>query len=128
VNLGTLAADTTNLLRIIIYRWHPSASSAPSATSILQYTGLQNAPNSPYYHDQRRLFTVIYDHTFPQVLVGDNSNFHINKVFKLRPKEISFNAGTTNGSEKLFMLVISDSGAAPNPGLVGYLRLSYTDH
>lgn len=118
------AGDATNAFRFLIIRWKCSASTL-SIGNIFQTLGTTRAPYEPLIHDQRNQFDVLMDRLInldtyhPQVI--------INKRLKLAKKMINYSAAGTTGSNKLFVVVVSDSGAAAHPTLNGWTRLNFTD-
>lgn len=119
-------ADVTNLMRLIIFKWHPDdASDAPQANEILEDTTTSYACISPYKWQDRERFTVLYDHKFtfatPSVIQREFS-----KTIKLRGN-LSFNGTGLTGSSHIYFLLVSDSAAALHPQCLFYSRLYYKD-
>lgn len=119
-------ADVTNYIRHIVFRWKPNTVSVtPAVASILAYAGTAQSPASPYYHDGRNQFEILYDkmYTFDA--------YNITKVIKetvpLARKTVNFVAGGNNGMGHLYQITLSDSGAVAHPTVIGYVRLNYTD-
>jgi len=130
MRLVTFVADAYNAFRVIIFRWHPYfGSDAPGPAEILQLTGSSNAVNSPYNHDLRNNFTILYDKTRMMVDDQDNNSLVWQKKLKLKPKQVQYvAASTTNQSMGLYCLMISDSSQVSDPGSTYYFRVYYHDH
>lgn len=126
VSLG----DVTNYIRIIIFQYHPFASSVPGITDILLTADFR----APYAHDKRFDFNILADKTFvltAQSATAPNSNaIKMNKFFikTFKRRKIQFTAGGVNGTNKLYILYISDSTTTPHPSVSWYIKLNYKDN
>jgi hypothetical protein len=121
-----LAGDASNLFRIIIFRWNPSDSSAPTVTSILQGVASTNAPLSALNRDNYRgkLFDVLLD----RLISVDtyNPSACLSEMIKLNAqKKLAYTAAGTTGMGKIYILAVSDSAAAAHPSLQFDTRLNY---
>lgn len=127
--------DTTNFVRIIVYQWHPSdVTLSPTANLVL--SDLTSPLNTPYNHDNGKMYSIFYDRL---IALGSNSQqtVAIEKIWRFGNKldrrlkwvnqSIDYVAGTTGGSDKLFLLIVSDSGGIPHPAAELFFRLIYTD-
>lgn len=120
-------ADATNMTRVILFRW--KQDDTPNVTDILSATfvGGARAPLSPYHHDGRSRFTVLYDKVtgsdaYNSLRVRDSG------WINLRNKKQYMNAGsTTSGSNKLYVLIITDSALEASPLVELVSRLTFTD-
>jgi hypothetical protein len=117
-------SDTTNVIRLIIFRWNQDDSSAaPTVNDITQTF----SPFSPIHRDNERAkkFDVVYDHLFGVANVGPGI-----QVFQWRKRMqsiVAFQATANTGTGHLYAFVISDSSATPHPGLSLIWRTYYTD-
>jgi len=119
-----------NLMRIIVFQWHPNSTSpVPVSSDILLYTGsAANCVISPYQWDTRANFTILHDKTY--VLQGNaSSNNYLHPFhFKVYPKKaISYIAGSTAGLNKIYCLVLSDSSAINFPSIAYIYQMRYKD-
>lgn len=119
--------DTTNSIRMILFQWHPDdATDLPTTTEILQTIAVPEAPQAQYNTNFRSQYRVLKDVTIP---LGASSRetvtgrWLINK--HMRP--IHYNFGAVTGVDKIYLMVISDSGAVPNPGFIGRWRMYFKD-
>lgn len=115
--------------RYIIFRWKPD--SVPTAANIISVIGSNQTPHAPLVVDQRDQFTVIKDKLFnlSAALSGftTESSFQSHIINKrVRRPVISFDSAATTGSNKLYLLFISD-GTIQIPSIYYYNRLIYTD-
>ena len=127
-------ADATNSIRIILFRWNQdnNATGDPVPSNILQstFTGTTEAPFAPLYHDKMPNFTVFHDERI--ALAGDVSNskyvvdFEVKRKIQTKPVQIT--ASGVNGTYKLWLLVISDSGTVNHPAVVFGSRMFFRDH
>jgi hypothetical protein len=119
------------MFRLVCFQWHPNSGvNAPTVSAILQSTGA-TGPLSTYNHDEEssRQFTILYDKCYAMTLGTSTSQVvsNIRVPLKYAKKKVQFDAATDEGANKLYMCVISDSGAAPNPTIESYSRIIYTD-
>lgn len=118
--------DATNVMRLVVFRWKGYDSvDAPTTAKIFQFTGSIIGPRSPFLHDQRSRFEVLLDELIN--LDAGHTMHTLNTSFALAKKQIEYNAGTTVGMNKLYMCVISDSGAATHPTVTFGIRTYFTD-
>lgn len=116
--------DNTNTMRFIIFRWLDSTT--PAASDIFQGgLGSLFAPYSPMNVDGRAKFNVLYDQ-FIKLGSGDNIQL-LDQTLSLAAKPIQYAAGTTTGTNKIYAVVVSDSGAASHPGAAWCHQLRFTD-
>lgn len=126
LNMKVEAGDPTNVMRVIVFRWKiNSAAYAPTVADILAVTGSAYAPMSPYLHDIKSQFTVVKDLTFH--VSSYNVFAWYKRTIRLAKRTIKYAGGTTSASDKLYMLVVSDSGTITHPSFTSYTRLNFTD-
>ena len=127
-------ADNSNCMRIILFRWNQdsNATGDPVPSNILQstFTGTDMAPYAPYYHDKTPNFWIIADERIE--LMGSTSSSAYVKNFEikrhLQTKPVSVTASGVNGTYKLYLLVISDSGTVSHPSVTFGSRVFFRDH
>lgn len=124
-----LLGDATNIMRIVIFRYHPVSNTGggpPSALTIFStLVGTVHAPLDVYDWDQRAQFTILFDRTHN---LNVNQDQILGKIkLKLANVPVKYIAGTTEAADHLWMLVISDSGVVPHPQFGGVSRLTFTD-
>lgn len=132
MNMAVLAGDQTNLVRVIVFRWNVMSSyKAPLTADILAFAGFPVAgiPTAQYTWDniRQKQFTILYDKLFATALTaGPAIIAKQKKVYKLG-LPINYEATTTNGEGKLYMLFVSDSLGGANPQCIGDFRIEYND-
>lgn len=119
------AGDTTNACRVIVFQWLDD--STPTVASVLQTTSGVTAVFSPYLHDQRKKFRIMYDKMFVVAANGNDAKVFDTKYLRPPIKKVAFTAATTTGSNKIFLLLISDSTAVTHPALTHYSKVTYDD-
>lgn len=127
-------SDTTNCMRIVLFRWNQdsNATGDPVPSNILQatFTATDMAPYAPFYHDKTPNFWIIADERI--ALMGSTSassyvqNFEIKRHLQTKP--VSVTASGVNGTYKLYLLVISDSGTSSHPAVTFGSRMFFRDH
>lgn len=116
-NWNAIAGDTTNVVRITIFQWHPDdTSDAPTMAKLYQHTTVPAL--SVFIGDvrARRKFRVLYDRT-----VALSANGPAGLVANINLSEKMFRVTDVNdsstGINKVYYAVSSDSGAATHPSL-----------
>jgi len=114
----------SNAVRTVIFLWKPF--SVPTVSSVLQNIGAYGFA-SPLTHDTRNQYMILYDNIIYGV--GTTSSGRQGTTFRLNMPRIQtrYDAGTTSGSNKVYVVQISDSAAAPNPAVVLSMKHWFTD-
>lgn len=119
-------ADATNLVRVMVVRYNNYISGDISVNSVLQTIGSFEAPITAYSFDNRQNFTVIYDKC--HALDTYNSIQSVDLSLPLAKKTVQYAAASsTAGTNRYWLLVISDSAAATHPSIKYYIRVQFTD-
>lgn len=116
--------DSTNIFRIILFRW--MEATVPSISSVLESNVTAGYPLSPLLRNANHRIQVLYDNLFAQ---STNTNANIvEKVY------VNKNLGNCEWQQtgsvesgQVYLLMVSDSGGAPNPTIKYYSRVTYTD-
>lgn len=138
-----LANDIYNQVRLIIFQFHPSAvaGTTPVASQILLPGPTTFIDiHSHYSHDGKQDFTILYDKTFTMVnnfkdTAAGYTTYMANHVkyvnlrlnLKRARKQVQYVGAGINGTNKIYEMVISDSGATPFPSFTRQARLYYKD-
>lgn len=121
-NLAT--GDAQQLMRLLLFCWKPN--NVPSVTSILLGTGSTEAPLQRYNTDQRQQYTVLHDELFNLNTVSTPT---IARQVRLNARRYAqFIAGSTAGTNHIYVLIVSDSGAVTHPTIAYCSKLQYFDH
>lgn len=123
-----VAADATNYLRMIIFRWHNNnAVAVPTTADVLQTVSATAYPNNQKVVDGS--VQILLDRAYALNLNGNASMAVSSKLFgkRLGRKKLGFNAAATTGNNQIYFLWISDSAAIGHPAVGGTIRLIYTD-
>lgn len=126
-NLG----DVTNNIRMIIFRWNEASSiSVPSISDILYNNGSGTARLwSSYSKEAVGRYAILLDKTYSMSADGTRMyhfNYNFNKKHKSWVSNIVYNT-TISNKYNYYMLLISDSAAAPHPVIDYETRLTFTD-
>lgn len=126
--------DATNFMRLVLFQWKSDAQIAPTWDAIMQFQtagvpiGIKDCL-SPYLvsNGVSTEFKIIKDIRFlldtdnPQQIIEG----YIDKNFI---KNVHYSDSSSFfGTNHLFMMLVSDSGAVSHPTLDGFIRLRYTD-
>ncbi len=117
--------DNIQVCRMILFQWIPN--SVPTVTNILLAIGTALAPLSPYNVDTEAQYKILYDKIWYLNNVANPQNGEEVLITKGFNQLQDFFAGGTTGSNQIYKLFISDSGAAPNPSLNSESIVRYTD-
>lgn len=128
--------DTTNMIRVIFFQWRPSvpptiAGQILQADPITASITVLSVYSKDFYPD----FKILYDKThrlagngtanYPATNITTNYEHFFLKRFN---KQIQYAAGgIVNSTNNIFLLIVSDSGALPNPTYSFDMRINYTD-
>lgn len=119
----TVIADSTQFMRVIVFRWkNNDASDAPSISKLFQ--DVTYPYMAPYIHDTRDQFDILCDVRYTL------DSYHPVKLQKKvcsLAKPIHYNQGQTSGLGKIYIYLISDSSVSIHPTIVFYSKLNYTD-
>lgn len=130
IKLNFVAADATQCMRLIVFQWYPNTTLVtPTTANILNVVGSPQGVNSMYIHDYDNQFKVLYDRRIAMVL-GQNNDYKaisINVPLKFAKKTINFTAASTAGSNHIYIMAISDSGAVGHPSITMYSRVWFDD-
>lgn len=120
------AADSYNLMRVIVFRWHPAT--LPVYGDIMTNAGGSVwSPLQSVNIDNRQNYTILLDRTLRLDPESDGLKQIVKTIKLAKSRPMQFQNGTTQGTNKIYLLAVSDSGAAPNPLFVLYSRLEFTD-
>lgn len=121
-----MTATAAQVIRLIVFKWKPLTTSyLPKLGDILQSPA--NTAVGPVY--QRRVdtqgnYTILYDKAFAlQNVAQQNRIIRINLTKKLG--QIRFDAGSTDGVNKLFYFLITDIAASNSISM--YTRIRFKD-
>lgn len=128
-NISWVAGDNTNLCRYILFQWKQSGVPAV-ADILLGPLSTTVAPLSPYNHDNRKNFNVLYDSMVKVDAVALPLTVRKSKIWKIPSflRQMYFTAATTNRLKNgIYILVISDSGAVPHPTFAFNYKMNFSD-
>lgn len=102
---------TTNLLRIVVFQWHPNSTPTTSSIFLTGASGVIDV-TSMYSHDNRQEYRILYDRFYPLV-GGTGSETGMNtRYFRISGKKVAkrcqFSAGGTTSTNKIYICYISD--------------------
>jgi len=110
----------SSIVRVVVFRWMPN--SVPAIGNLLHSAELL----SPFVHDLRHLFNVLYDKT---IIVANNGNeiYSSHNSLKMAKKNIEYQLGTSGGANKVYCMFLTDRNLATS--CIGrlYSRLNYID-
>lgn len=124
-----IGADTTNIFRVILFQWYVNTNiKVPAISDILQQPA--NKPwLSTYVNDYQDQFHVFYDKKHAMSVSGGNNSIYVKAKLKLKylKKTVQYLVGGIEGSNKCYMIVLSDSTTVSHPQINYYCRFQYDD-
>lgn len=128
--------DVYNNVRCIIFQYHPNTT--PTIGTVL-LTGASGVIDflSPYSHDNRQTYKILFDKVF--TTVGNNSsasnpyadNVTLYRSYKISlkraTKKVQYVAGTTVGTNRFFIILLSDSSLVTHPTVSYTTKVFYRD-
>lgn len=126
-NITFTGADSTNVVRMIIFGAKYMAGLNPTVANVLETA---NNPHSFLLDVNKHQYFVLYDKMVSLSTIGENQIQSLRGFVKIpqKYKKVMFNEGaTTPRTNHLFLLLQSDSGAVAHPGVVGILRYRFQD-
>lgn len=131
---GDASSARANIVRIILFQWKENTT--PTASHILKDTSAGNSLVSPYENDNRLLRNILHDKRY---VIGPTAGAYNGITSSFAPggalssafitkliKKVQFDAGSTSGSNKLYMLAVCQNSTNP-PSLTYYSTASYSD-
>lgn len=117
--------DSTNFLRLIFVQYFPNTT--PAATDILTISvGYETL--AMYNTDQADQFKILSDRTYTMTDVGYNKARSISGKIQVSKKKMQYMAGTTNGSNHVYLIALSDSSAVAHPSYGCVTKLNFRDN
>lgn len=131
IRFQAIAGDTTNYLRIIVFQWIPNDAAVPAIGNILNSQGGSVPYITAFYNNDTlgNNYIVLCDKVYS--LSQNGSNYAIQRnmycPMKYAKKKVQFDAATTQGQQKFYVLAVSDSTASPHLSFAFISRMTYTD-
>lgn len=125
------AADVSNSVRMIIFQWLPNItmSGLPLGSRVISDTTV--IPwLSNYVNDYQNQFIVLYDkiHTLVYPASNAQKNWRMRVPLRYAKKKLKYTGGSsTDGSNLIFVLLVSDSAAATHPSVFMQSRVHFDD-
>lgn len=119
-------ADASNAVRVILFIWKPNlAYAAPAALDILKTVTTPNQLTSCYEEDGEDMYRILYDRVHFVSAVGPvQTGALVTRKLNLK---MDFATGSSNASNNVYVLLVSDSGAVSDPTVNFTSRISFTD-
>lgn len=119
-------ADASNQVRLILFIWKPNlAYAAPAALNILKTVTVPNQMTSCYNEDGEDMYHILYDKVHFVSAVGPvQAGALIKRKLNLK---MDFATGSSNASNNVYLLLVSDSGAVSDPTVNFTSRIAFTD-
>lgn len=119
--------DAYNNVRVIAFQWFNS--STPTVADILIISGGYDVL-SQYNVDKALSYKIMYDkihHITANYSGQTNSTNVVRKKLRLPRKQIQYEAGSTTGINKVYLMYISDSSGPSHPAINYSCKLIFND-
>jgi len=128
LRLDLIIADSTNIIRFVIFRWNDSDTTAPVAGDIFAAGLSGGVDTSSFYNDENKdRYRIMYDRTFVGSNTADSIRQFTTKTIKLS-KQIRYTSdAVVTGTGKYYQLNMSDSAVVTHPTLIWYTQTKYSD-
>ncbi len=129
-NWSAIVADSSNIVRAIVFQWIPDdASDAPTLSKLLAQAS--TPVNSPFNHDSAFKAKILYDHrvilTTYEICRGDKVLLMLDTPGRGINPQVQYSAGSSTGMRNLFLCLVSDSGPSPQPQVDFVARCNWFD-
>lgn len=128
---ATITGNTQPLLRMIIFQWNNLDTTPPTANDILLNDTIPDeAMNSPYDHDRRYQFRILYDKVSQFSSQGKRSDNKRVKIINFPKRNLQFIAGGLNANNHLYYMVVANGGLTASSPLTLTLtwKLNFSDY
>lgn len=122
IRVGLAVGDAYNFVRVIVFKWIPYT--IPIPTSILFNTGTAQAPLGALTHDFQPQYKILSDSCITLTTNDSAKQFIISIPLK---HTCSFYNGGTTPQSGIYIILISDSGAATHPTAQFVSKLDFED-
>jgi len=123
--------DSTQLFRVLVVQWKPNTNLiTPGVATLLTGVtlGTVNAPLANYVWDYTNQWSILYDKMHRLDAVSKPNVINMKRVnIKYAKKVVEFFAAGIEGSNHVYMVMVSDSGAGPHPTIAYQTRVLYDD-
>jgi len=121
---NTTLADSTNFVRIVIFKWFPSSTSDVPTAAELFFGGGGQVWSAPFFGGHPSRFKVLFD----KLIALDAAHVvEIGKVVLKLNHLVEYDNGVNTGKNHLYYSICSDSGGVPNPSFVINTQLQFTE-
>jgi hypothetical protein len=131
VRNNSLVSAFVQTMRVLIFQWHPSGAIAVPTPSNLFLNGASGSIDitSPMNHDNRQQYHVLYDRTHVMLANTNYGSYFVDKKlsFKMIQKKVQFTAGSTNGTNQIYLYYVSDIPSLNPPTFTGSFKTWYRD-
>lgn len=135
ISWTAVPGDDYNVMRMIVFQWYPNTALTVPATNLIIENPTYPTISAIRHDYNGNTFKVLKDFKFTMVLpaaspVGTTSSVRTGtfKVpFKWVKKSVEYTSGTTNAAHNIYVFVVTDSAAPPNPSITLYSRLWFDD-
>lgn len=122
-------SNGNQVIRMVMFQYYldTSVGGLPLASTIFQTTGSAGAYLTPYNHDQRADFKILYDETVTLSTNGPDVQVRTVKCYPGR-KKVNFVGATTQAQNLVFIAYIADATVTGQALVDYYTRTNFYDN
>lgn len=119
-------AGTAAVRMVIVQSYEDNSASGFSPSRFFYSTGSVYSFQSPYNHDNRRLFKILYDDV---IAISTSGPARVERVVLVKParKKVRFQNTTSSGDGHIHVCFVANVNSTPGPLVDYYSRVNYTD-
>lgn len=123
---GFVVVNGSDSVRVVIFQWTADDTTALVPNSVFQSSGFGISYLSPYTHDTRYEYKILYDDI---VTLSSNGPDAVDRVVLVNParKKVQYINGGVTGTNNIYMAIISDNNTANAPLYDYYFRVHFFD-
>lgn len=118
--------EDNNQMRLIIFQWHPDTT--PVNSNILD-TSQGMGCMYHYNTNDKANYKILYDRTHQVNVNFTGQTWYtpvITKKIRIPRMKVQYGSGTV-GTNKVYAMIVTDSGVVPHPSIYLFAKLNYRD-
>lgn len=119
-------AGTAVVRVVVVQSYEDNSATGFSPSRFFYQTGTVSSFQTPYNHDNRRMFKILYDDV---MAISTSGPARVERVVLVKPgrKKVRFQNTTTSGDGHIHVCYVSNVNSTPGPLVDFYARVNYTD-
>jgi len=124
---GQMYGGNSHVLRVIVFRWHPTTT--PTGAQILDntYVSTFRAPFAPYEESSKDMYTILKDKYFTLSAAGDQNKIIKFTISRKKMAIMNFTSGSSSVGSNLIYVLMCQDGVVTLNTIDMVARLVYQD-